>query len=362
MATAQKPMADPYAQPNNHGKAMVHATAPTTFPLRQVIEAHRDVISPLCTNGISVESVIAQLWIASRKSPDILKATPESLVPAISRALEVGGVIGRDVHILTFKDNRRNVIEATDCLDFKFMVELVVAAGGARSVDARIVYANDQFNVEYGTNPHIHHIPAGFGKDRGAMIGAYAVAFIGASTPPKFVALRMEQIETIRKKSKQWNEQKIGACPEWYAAKTAVRQLVKLLPKNPKLARAMEVMDRDERVADAEEIEAVVTMPAADEIRPPDVSADGEDLTYDDSAEVDAASDAQLADALAHVVNKQALGTLRNSGIKAVLAWARKKMDEDGESEKLATIAHHCGLIIDARALGVITEPAKEAA
>ena len=301
---------DAYEQPYQLTKAAPVATAPKSFPLRAVIEGHGDVIGPVCrSHHVDPEAVIAQLWVASQKNPGLLKANPRSLVTAVARALETGGVIGRDVHILTFKD------EATECLDYKFMAELVVAAGGARSIDARIVYQGDVFKQTLGSTPSLVHEPPPFGQKRGPMIGAYAVAFLGANVPPKFIALTLAEIEETRKKSRSWGPDKIAQCPEWYAMKTAVRRLVKLLPKNPKLAAVLARLDDAERPHEADD-EVVVTGPL--EVAP-DVGTPAEAPTPAEDASP------ELAAALAFTIKGQALGDMDDERLGKLREWAEGK-------------------------------------
>lgn len=355
---------DAYEKPYTLARVEQTVTAPQNFPLRAMIEQHRDVLTPLCGPGVDLERVISQLWVAAQKERRLLQCTPASVIPAISRALEVGGVIGRDVHLLVFGK------EATDCLDYKFMAELVIAAGGARSIDARVVYQGDTFTVEYGTNPHITHVPAGFGKARGPMVGAYAVAFLGMNTPPKFVALRMEQIEATRAKSQSWA--KLRECPEWYAAKCAVRQLFKLLPKNPKLASVMARIDAVDRVHEAEDAEFAeqegFTIPA-EEPRPAHITEDGEDVRdqYQDAPSETFGDDepetVPLAAALAWKVNKQPLGASRNTGLTKIREWAVGKQESEGDDQgRLAYIIACCDTILAARLAGEIAEPEKKEA
>lgn len=332
------PIQDPYSEkPYQLVKPEQIATAPKSFPLRAVIEGHGDVIGPVCrSHGVDAESVIAQLWVASQKNPGLLKANPRSLVTAVARALETGGVIGRDVHILTFKD------EATECLDYKFMAELVVAAGGARSIDARIVYAGDTFKQTLGSAPQLIHEPPPFGKPRGAMIGAYAVAFLGASVPPKFVALTLDEIEETRKRSRSWGPDKIAQCPEWYACKTAVRRLVKLLPKNPKLASVLSRLDDAEAPHEAPD-EIVVTGPL-------EVVTD--DNTGSVSTHVNTTFDAQMTPelerALAYSVKGRTLADMPNDDLQKLETWALSKDNQ--------RVADMCGLVLHARTVRAATQ------
>ena len=321
---------DSYEKPYQLQKANVQlVTAPKSFPLRAVVEGHGDVLGPVCrSHGVDPEAVIAQLWVASQKQPGLLKANPRSLVTAVARALETGGVIGRDVHILTFKD------EATECLDYKFMAELVVAAGGARSIDARVVYKGDKFTQTLGSAPQLVHEPPPFGTKRGPMIGAYAVAFLGANVPPKFVALTLEEIEATRQKSRSWGPDKLAQCPEWYACKTAVRRLVKLLPKNPKLAAVLQRLDVAEAPHESPD-EIVVTGPL--EVAP-DVPAS----VHTEPLSTDGHMSPELARALAYTTRKgTALRDLSDEKLQELERWA---LDNDNQR-----VADMCGLVLHYR-------------
>ena len=344
------PMRDPYTEPTQLVRAQPIATAPQSFPLRKVIEGHGDVLGPVCrSHGVDAEAVIAQLWVASQKQPGLLKANARSLVTAVARALETGGVIGRDVHLLTFKD------EVTECLDYKFMAELVVAAGGARSIDARIVYAGDTFKQVLGSAPSLVHEPPPFGNKRGAMIGAYAVAFLGATVPPKFVALTLEEIEATRQKSRSWGPDKIAQCPEWYAAKTAVRRLVKLLPKNPKLAGVLSRLDAAEAAHEGDD-EIVVTgplevapeVPASVNTAPMPASVNSDTVQPTESSAPRAGISSELARALAYQVKGRTLAELADDELAKLEQWAHDKGN--------TRVADMCGLVLHHRTVQAATK------
>ena len=320
---------DSYEKPYQLQKPGVQlVTAPKSFPLRAVIEGHGDVLGPVCrSHGVDPEAVIAQLWVASQKQPGLLKANPRSLVTAVARALETGGVIGRDVHILTFKD------EATECLDYKFMAELVVAAGGARSIDARVVYKGDKFTQTLGSAPQLVHEPPPFGTPRGPVIGFYAVAFLGASVPPKFVALTLAEVEETRKKSRSWGPDKVRDCPEWYGCKTATRRLVKLLPKNPKLAAVLQRLDVAEAPHESPD-EIVVDGPLEMEPEPSAPVSTPDDVPTPDVSP-------ELARALAYTVKGRTLAELGNDELTKLEQWA---LDKDNQR-----VADMCGLVLHSR-------------
>lgn len=361
MATQLNPAAagDPYEKPYQLLKAQPVATAPASFPLRKTIESHADVIAPLCPPGVNVETVMAQLWAVCQRTPQVAEATTQSLVIALCDAVQTGGIIGKDVYLLPFK-NKRGQYEVSAALDYKFLASCIIQAGGARSIDAFTVYEGDHFRPVYGTTPHIEHWPE---KTRGKITHFYAVAHIGAGLPAKFVVMTLAEVEVIRKRSKQWGPDKVTACPDWYGMARAVHRLGKLLPKrdNPMMRRVEAVMDSDARVEAAEEIPSVPVATVADD-RPATVRPNGEDLSEDWEVVIDPDNRERLQDASDRVVNGKTLGLLRNSGLRSVLAWATKKLDEEGANDRLAAIADDCRLLLAARENGTLVEPTKEAA
>jgi recombinational DNA repair protein RecT len=90
-------------------------------------------------------------------------------------------------------------------------------------------------------------------KDRGPMVGAYAIFDLRGNALPLVKFMGVDEIEAHRQKhSKQW---KSGPLPEWYAEKTPIRMGVKLLPKDPRFAKTIALFEGMEE-------EAPVTVPA----------------------------------------------------------------------------------------------------
>lgn len=321
---------DPYTNP--HALQRVQGvTAPQNFALRKVIEGHGDVLGAVCrSHKVDPEAVIAQLWVASQKNQDLLKATPASLVSAVARAIETGGTIGRDVNILVFGN------EAMPHVHYKYEAEMVVAAGGARALDMNNVHKGDVFKEVKGSHPQLVHELPPLGQERGPIIGSYAIAYFGGTVPPRWVTLPLEKIEKIRAKSKAWSK---GPMPDWYGPKSAMHQLVKILPKNPKLAalvlsmRSLSDVDDDEIVVDgplevAPEVE--LSAPSAESSRDADKSVSPE-----------------LARALAFQVKGRALSELANDELTKLEQWAHDKGN--------TRVADYCGIVLHHRTLAEAT-------
>lgn len=217
--------------------------------------------------GVEYDRVVGEAYLAAGENPDILSCTPASIIRAVARAVSWGLAIGETVHLVPFNQNvgtkqeprwekRLKAIQ-----DYKGKIELVVGCGAAKAIDAQVVYEKEPFDYAQGSQPSVRHIPARSEKERGAMLGAYAIAHHGYSRPPHVVYLTVAEVDTIRQKySKQWKD---GPVPPWYMRKTAVHQLAKMLPKNPRLAGVLKVLDEDETEIDEELSGApVTTVPA----------------------------------------------------------------------------------------------------
>lgn len=216
----------------------------------------RSMITPLLPDGVTYERIAREVYFAGQKNPEILKATVPSLIAAVAEAVQMGGRIGEDVHLVPFNTNvapqgqpKQWETRITAIRDYKFKAQLIVATGAARSLMARCVYANEHYVHQDGVVQVFEHHPIMDEAQRGPMVGAYALARL------RFGEILVEpmslgEIEKIRTKSKQWSQAKVGACPDWYAKKTCINRIAKLLPKNERLAKLLGQFAReDEREA-----------------------------------------------------------------------------------------------------------------
>lgn len=172
-----------------------------------------------------------------RKDPNLGACSPESFMGALLTASQLGlepGASG-EAYLVPYKR------ECTLIVGYQGYAKLFWQHPMAKHLDAQAVYERDEFDYEYGLEPFLRHKPA-LG-DRGQVIAFYAVASLtsGASA---FVVLSPDDVKKLRG-GKVGGNGGIADPMHWMAKKTAVRQLVKLLPKSAELARAM---DWDEKV------------------------------------------------------------------------------------------------------------------
>jgi recombination protein RecT len=202
------------------------------------------VLAPLVPKDVDREAVAIEVYRAVTKNPAILKCTESSIIMAVADCISTGLIIGKTIHLVPVSPERGAQSELQAWTDYKGDIELVVGSGAARLVYANPVFENDHFAPQLGDNPRVDHVPA-WKEPPGKMVAVYAVAFI-TNTIKKVTVMRLDQVEKIRAKSKQWNPNKFKECPDWYACKTAIHRLCKDLPKNPKLAKILARFERED--------------------------------------------------------------------------------------------------------------------
>lgn len=173
---------------------------------------------------------------ALRRDPKLERCDPKSFMGALLTAAQLGlepGVSG-EAYLVPYGR------ECTLIVGYQGYAKLFWQHPLAKHLDAQAVYENDEFDYAYGLEPFLRHKPA-LGN-RGDVVAFYAVAAL-TSGATAFVVLSPDDVKALRGSSGPNGG--IKDPMHWMSRKTAVRQLVKLLPKSADLARALEA---DERV------------------------------------------------------------------------------------------------------------------
>lgn len=179
---------------------------------------------------------------ALRRDPKLAACTPESIVQSVQDAVRLGlepnGPQGH-CYLVPYKDKCQLI------LGYRGLIALARRSGEILSIEAHIIYENDQYDVSFGSDPHIVHKPNLRG-DRGAPLAAYAIAKLAGGGVQSDV-MRIDEIDKIMLASPSK-----GGYGPWadfrgeMQRKTAIRRLAKTLPMSVALADQLDAEDRGE--------------------------------------------------------------------------------------------------------------------
>lgn len=174
--------------------------------------------------------------MAVQSNPYLLNCTPQSIQSSII-SVALTGISLNPALKYAYLVPRKVKNELRCSLDISYigMIKILTDAGAVKSVDAAVVYENDQFKFSKGSSPFVEHVPEIFG-DRGKMMGAYAVAHFRDSGF-QFEIMTREEIERVRSTSESWKNEKTRQYSPWENwtdemwKKTVMKRLFKVLPK-----------------------------------------------------------------------------------------------------------------------------------
>jgi recombination protein RecT len=175
---------------------------------------------------------------AARTNPKLTECTPLSLAGALLTSATLGpNTPAAECYLVPYRN--KGVMEAQLIVGYQGYVKLYRQHPQAGTLRAVAVYPEDEFDWGLGTEPYIHHRPKPH-ADGSEPTHYYAVARLRGATESEFVVLTADEVKTLRQ-GKVGPSGDIADPQRWMERKTAIRQLVKTLPKSTSLALAAQV-------------------------------------------------------------------------------------------------------------------------
>lgn len=169
--------------------------------------------------------------------PELLKSDRRSLFAACIKCAADGLIPdGREAALVVFSGKIQYMPMFTG------LQKRVRNSGEITSIQAHVIYENDEFAWRQGIEAGVDHKPK-FPGDRGRAIGAYAIAKFKDGSDPQIEVMDIAQIERVRAVSRA---AKNGPWVQWWdemARKTVFRRLSKWLPLD---AETDTIMRRDD--------------------------------------------------------------------------------------------------------------------
>lgn len=225
------------------------AIAPAQQTLKAMLAKAAPSLQAVMPRHLSAEKLIKIALLATSRTPLLLECAPTSILQAVMQAaqlgLEVNSPLG-SAYLVPYRNGKTGKYECQLIPGYRGLVDLARRSGGILLVDARVVYENDRFEVDYGTSPQITHKPMLSGERANQNIVAFYATALMPGDIRQFEVMTKAEVDAVRARSKA------SASGPWvsdYAEmgrKTVVKRLVKYLPLSPELAAAIELDNRAE--------------------------------------------------------------------------------------------------------------------
>lgn len=234
--------------------------------IAHLLEARKESIAAMLPRHLNAERLLKVAQIAATTTPSLLECEIPSLISAIGQCAQMGlepnTVLGH-AYLVPFKTKKNDVWvkNVQVIVGYKGLIDLARRSGHIVSIAAHEVYENDTFELEYGLEEKLRHIPS-IGKDRGEIIGFYAVAHL-KDGGHAFDWMPKAEVDAIKESSQGYQSaKKYKKDHPWIShyvemgKKTAVRRLSKMLPLSIEFQTAAAMDEAVDRGASAH-IEAI---------------------------------------------------------------------------------------------------------
>lgn len=208
-------------------------------------ETFKTQIAMALPKHLTPDRFIRVLMTATIKNPKLLECTQESLFKGIFDCAAVGLEIdGRRAHLVPYKNNRKQCMEAQLIVDYKGLAELAMRSGVVSNIHADLVCENDEFEYDRGELKK-HKID--YRKDRGEPYAAYSIIRM-KDGGEKVEVMSRPEIERVRARSKS------GSDGPWVTdegemwKKTVFKRASKWVPLSSELRAVIESEDSSEPV------------------------------------------------------------------------------------------------------------------
>lgn len=219
--------------------------------------SERGSIKDVIASHITPDRLFKLFLAAATRNKDILGCTQASIVETLTRAAELGldisGTLGEAYPIPfneSVKDARGNWVKVPTLkliVGYRGLAKLMRQSGEVKRIETAVVYENDEFIFEQGTEPMLRFRRLLHG-DRGGVIGAYAL--IETMTGGVQMGyMDYDEIESVR------NSARSKDSPAWInhwdemARKTVFRREAKWVTLSPekaaKFLKATQIDDED---------------------------------------------------------------------------------------------------------------------
>ena len=168
----------------------------------------------------------------------LAETTPQSFLGAMMTAAQLGlepnTPLGQ-AYLIPYRNH--GVLECQFQLGYKGLIDLAYRSGEVSTIQAHVVYENDEFEYELGLEPKLRHVPAK--SDRGDPVFFYAV-FRTKDSGYGFDVMSVDDVRAHAKKySKAYSNGPWQTNFEEMAKKTVLKRVLKYAPLKTDFVRGL---------------------------------------------------------------------------------------------------------------------------
>ncbi len=234
-----------------------------TNTIKDYVKLYENQIARALPKVMTPERFSRMVLTALTKTPKLADCTPQSFIGSMLTAAQLGlepnTPLGQ-AYLIPYGNKCEFQI------GYKGLLELAHRSGEIKTLEARCVYENDEFNIEYGLNPNLIHKPCF--KDKGELIGVYAVYHLN-NGGYAFEFMNKTEIEEHRN---QYSKAYKRADSAWstdfeaMAKKTVIKRLLKYAPLKTEFVRAVVEDEQSKTIEFTEENEILILNDEQNEI------------------------------------------------------------------------------------------------
>jgi recombination protein RecT len=208
--------------------------------MQTYIKSMEGEIKKALPSVITPERFTRMVLSAISVNPQLAKCTPKSFLGAMMSAAQLGlepnTPLGQ-AYLIPYSN--KGVLEVQFQIGYKGLLDLAYRSGEVDVIQAHIVYENDAFEVEYGLNPTLKHVPAD--RDRGEPTKVYAVF----KTKTGGYGFEVMSMDDVRRHAEKYSQSYKSNYSPWksnfeeMAKKTVLKKVLKYAPMKSDFVRGI---------------------------------------------------------------------------------------------------------------------------
>ena len=227
--------------------------------ITDLLEMRKGEIAKAAPRILNTKRLMRICLASIQKNPLLLECSPASLVRCVMDAATFGLVpdgATNEAHLVPFYSSKKKGYEAQFMPGYSGIIKLALQSGYINGVELHEVYANDEFEYEYGLDQKLIHRPTE--GNPGKLRAVYCIGLLSTGHKTFEVMTIEKAIEHRDKftKSKNKDGKVFGPWADHFnamALKTVLKRGLKYTPKSSELAGALNLDGMNEAGKDRDD-------------------------------------------------------------------------------------------------------------